>query len=249
MSTYLLRGHLSPNSSRRCQYGRDRTLTLLPQHKQFRKYQWVEIVVTKARDSRPESYKLVQDSIRIASGPLSTQNEWQLRKDVVFPLRAHCLCCLVKKRNAEKHPTLGIFRPKHIRRLVIKPTSAVWTARQLAILRQGHLFENRPAKELEKIPYTFQYEFECDDSGCSGHTIICTDWEMGESFRKWKVEYGKDWESKFRQKYETEMIHQRDTHFFVGTMNGHPGTWIIVGLFYPPLDQAGSDPQPRLTGL
>ena len=29
MSTYLLRGHLSPNSSRRCQYGRDRTLTLI----------------------------------------------------------------------------------------------------------------------------------------------------------------------------------------------------------------------------
>ena len=25
-----------------------------------------------------------------------------------------------------------------------------------------------------------------------------------------------------------------DTHFFVGTIHGHPHTWIIIGLFYPP---------------
>jgi hypothetical protein len=220
---------------------------LLPDDKKFRKYQWVEVRVTKARDTRPESYKLVRDSIQIVSEPLSTKNDWQLRKDVIEPLKAHCLCCLIRKRNADKHPTLSIFRPKKIKRLVIKPTSATWTARQLAILRQGHLFEKSPVKELEKIPYNFQYEFECDDAQCSGHTIICTDWEMGESFRKWKSDYGAEWESKFRQRYENEMIEKRDTHFFMGTMHGHPGTWIIVGLFYPPL--AKQELQPILTGL
>ena len=40
--------------------------------------------------------------------------------------------------------------------------------------------------------------------------------------------------SKFRQKYETEMIQKNDTHFYVGTVAKHPHTWIIVGLFYPP---------------
>ena len=44
---------------------------------------------------------------------------------------------------------------------------------------------------------------------------------------------------KFRQKYETEMINRFDTHFFVGNMHQHPGTWIIVGLFYPPRQSQG----------
>ena len=42
------------------------------------------------------------------------------------------------------------------------------------------------------------------------------------------------WEAKFRQRFETEMIQKNDTHFFVGTIHQHPGSWIIVGLFYPP---------------
>ena len=39
---------------------------------------------------------------------------------------------------------------------------------------------------------------------------------------------------KFRQTYETEMIHKNDTHFYVGTVASHPNRWIIIGLFYPP---------------
>jgi hypothetical protein len=54
--------------------------------------------------------------------------------------------------------------------------------------------------------------------------------EAIEAHRK----YGQNWESKFRQKYEDEMINKFDMHFFVGTVHKHPGAWIIVGLFYPP---------------
>ncbi len=41
------------------------------------------------------------------------------------------------------------------------------------------------------------------------------------------------------------MIEKKDTHFFMGTMHGHPGVWIIVGLFYPPLARI----EPMLSGL
>jgi hypothetical protein len=67
--------------------------------------------------------------------------------------------------------------------------------------------------------------------------MICTDWEMGESWRKWSRDYGDDWEAKFRQRYETEMIERNDTHLYVGTAHQHPYTWIIVGLVYPPKDK------------
>ena len=86
----------------------------------------------------------------------------------------------------------------------------------------------------EKVPYKFRYEFECDDTACRGHKLLCTDWEMGESWRRWKDKYGDQWEEKFRQKYESYMINERDTHFFVGTIHQHPKEWIIVSLFCPP---------------
>jgi hypothetical protein len=103
------------------------------------------------------------------------------------------------------------------------------------------LLDNAPAEELEKIPYKFRYVFNCDEAECPGHTAICTDWEMSQSYRKWRDEYGDGWESKFRQKYESEMIEKCDTHFYVGTVNNHPASWIIVGLFYPPMSEPDSN--------
>jgi hypothetical protein len=70
--------------------------------------------------------------------------------------------------------------------------------------------------------------------------MMCTDWEMGQAYREWRRKYGDaEWEAKFRQKFETEMIEKNDTHFFVGTVHKNPASWIIVGLFYPPKQDAG----------
>jgi hypothetical protein len=208
--------------------------------RRFAKYQWVQVLVEKAKDDRPESYKLLQNSIKILSEPLSTTDCWRARKAIVFPLRQHCLCCLKAALDHDGHPTLGVFKPHRIERLQIAPESPKWSAAQLAILRQGHLFEKGPKKELEKVPHKFSYKFSCDHSACSGHTLMCADWEMGESWRKWKGTYGDGWEAKFRERYELEMIHSKDTHFFVGTIRKHPMSWIIVGLFYPPPQPQGS---------
>lgn len=193
-----------------------------------------EVSVTKATDTRPESYRLVEDSIKIVSDVLPTANEWAARKKVVFPLRSPSLCRLQKERDEKGFPTLGVFRPKVIERLVITPETPTWSDAQLGILRQGHLFQKAPTAELEKVPYSFRYHFRCDDDSCKGHKMICTDWEISESWRRWSREYGDDWERFFRQTYEEKMIEQYDTHFYVGTVHQHPSAWIIVGLFYPP---------------
>lgn len=211
---------------------------LLETDKRFRKYQWVEVTVTKASDPRPESYKLKQDGIKILES-LPADKEWEKRKEVIFPLRGHCLCCLIRQRDAQGHPTLGIFRPKSIEKLIITPVDPNWTPAQLEKLRQGHLFIKNPKAELEKVPFKFQYKFWCDDKNCTSHTIVCTDWEMGQSWRNWRTKYGDEWEKKFRERYESEMISKNDTHFYVGTLHGHPHVWIIVGLFYPPRSPRG----------
>jgi hypothetical protein len=95
------------------------------------------------------------------------------------------------------------------------------------------MFAKAPKTELEKIPFKFRYQFNCDHDECSGHLISCTDWEMGQSYRRWSREYGARWEEKFREKYEHQMIELNDTHFYMGTMRGQPNAWLIVGLFYP----------------
>jgi hypothetical protein len=219
---------------------------LLEREQRFRKYEWVRANITKATDdSRLESYHLRPADIEILSEPLSTAKAWKARKDVVLPLMAHCLCCLTKERNAQMYPTLGVFRPASIARLRVSPAATPdWTESELSMLWQTHLFADAPKQELEKIPFVFRYEFRCPENACPGHTLMCTDWEMSESYRRWRAEYGNGWEEKFRQRYETEMIQKYDTHFFVGTVAAHPNRWIIIGLFYPPREN--EDPQGAL---
>lgn len=205
---------------------------LMDYDKRFKKYQWIDLNVTKASDPRPESYTPDIDSIRI-DGSIGSERKWLKRKDHVFPLLSHCLCCLLEQRDAEGFPTLGFFKPARIERLRIEADDPAWDSKQLANLRQYTLFSVTPTNELEKIPFTFKYDFRCDHGTCSGHSISCTDWEMGASYRNWRRDYGDKWEEKFRQRYEYEMINLNDTHFYVGTLRSHPATWIIVGLFYP----------------
>ena len=129
---------------------------------------------------------------------------------------------------------MGVFRPARIKRLILEPDDPNWSADQLAILKQDDLFQKGPAQTLEKIPFKFKYEFQCADPECKWHTMSCTDWEMAEAYRRWRQDYGPDWETAFRDRFERDMIEKYDTHFFVGTVHQHPNNWIIVGLFYPP---------------
>ncbi|MBD0371307.1 MAG: hypothetical protein ICV60_10765 [Pyrinomonadaceae bacterium] len=202
--------------------------------KRFKKYQWIDVSVIKASDSRPESYTPEINTINVLTDPLPTDNEWQARKQRVYPLRVPSLCHLQRERDANKYPTLGFFRPKVIERLRITKATPQWTQAQLDMLRQGHLFEVQPQAELEKVPFDFHYIFRCEDEACKGHALHCTDWEMGQAWRSWSKQYGADWEAPFRQRFETEMIERNDTHFYVGTIQRHPNRWIIIGLFYPP---------------
>ena len=205
----------------------------LESDKRFKKYQWIEVEIAKSSDPRPESYEVNIDSIHILGDPLPTRPYWQPRMDIISPLKSHCLCCLQQARNRDGHPTLGFYQPKRIRRFVIRTENPEWSAADLAKLSQPSMFDMTPLKLLEKIPYKFIYQVFCDEPTCRGHHLSCTDWEMGQAYRKWRREYRSDWEGKFRQKFEYDMMTRFDTHLFVGTVRSHPASWIIVGLFYP----------------
>jgi hypothetical protein len=206
----------------------------LDEDKRFKKWQWIDVDVIKApNDPRLESYKLNIEKIQIRDG-VGPQDKWRARREIVKPLMRPSLCEIRRERENKGFPTLGIFKPGKIKRLTAEPTPQQWSAEELRILQQDTLFQKAPEETLEKIPFNFRYEFQCADPSCTGHEMMCTDWEMGEAYRKWRRDYGADWEGRFRQRFETEMIEKFDTHFFVGTVHKHPNNWIIVGLFYPP---------------
>jgi hypothetical protein len=212
----------------------------LDEDKRFAKYQWITVQTTKATDDdRPESYKLNAATIQVGE-TLSSANNWRARWAVVRPLIRPSMCAIQSERDANGHPTLGLFKPTKIKRLVIEPVKVPgWTQQQLMNLRQSLLFEAAPKQELEKIPFDFKYRYVCAAPGCGGHDMICTDWEMGQAYRRWRRDYGEGWEQPFRQRFERDMIEKNDTHFYVGNLHQRPNAWIVVGLFYPPTPAMG----------
>jgi hypothetical protein len=206
----------------------------LDEDKRFTKWQWIDVEVIKATsDPRPESFKLKPEKIQIV-GEIGKKDEWRARR-LLKPLLRRSMCQIRRERDENESPTLGLFKPAEIKRLVIEPTDEKWSADELRILQQDTFFQKAPVDTLEKIPFDFKYEFRCEEAECRGHKMSCTDWEMGQAYRRWRKDYGDKWERAFRQKFETDMIQTFDTHFFVGTVRARPSTWIIVGLFYPPL--------------
>lgn len=204
-------------------------------------------------DPRPESYNIDINTLHVV-GKLGTEDSWKVRRELLLPLVSPSVEALHEQQQISK-TSLGLIRPKHIKRLVIESKKDPhWSDEELAKLQRQSLLDEmqredvrRVIRELEKIPYDFFYEFNCDDFRCRGHKIKIISWEVMESYRKWYQRYGDQWQSKFREKYEQELPGSKhDLYFFMGTMRAHPKVWLIIGLFYPPSQQQENLIQPPL---
>ena len=204
--------------------------------RKFVKYQVIECMAARPqKDSRPESLKVDQDTIRLVGEPMPAGDRgWRRRMGALPPVSGS----LEEIQAAQRHngTSLGMFRPREIRRLVIGKAKP-WTEKQKAALRQERLDLGEELlaelRELEQIPHTFSYEFSCDDERCTGHTIQIFDWEIGESYRRWVSSDPDRWEEMIRQRYERELP-GRDLHFVVGNLAKRRRTFVIIGLVRPP---------------
>jgi hypothetical protein len=212
----------------------------LPFSQQYRKYQWIEVVAVKytGRDARKESYRPDAATLQTQGPPIPTdKGDWGKRARYVLQKKAASLEEL-KDHQAHDRTSLGIIRPRNVSDLVVKPDLSEWKASFLAALRQARLWEER-TKTLEpprKMPFKFQYRFECDDSRCRGHETMIEDWEVGALY--WRLVDGgatpDEAAAKVRHKFLDELCGaDRDTHFFVGTILAHPKSWVVIGVFYP----------------
>ena len=224
----------------------------LPFSQQYKKYQWIDVTVSKhrGRDSRKESYRPDIETIQTHGHPIpSNPGNWRSRSEYVFKNRARSMEDLRDQQSRDK-TSLGIIRPKKVRDLRITPDDADWKPSFKNALNQMRLWETRTESlrnPPRKVPYKFQYVFDCEDRRCRGHTMMIEDWEVGALF--WRlVDRGLSNECAaqgVRDKFLNELCGpDKDTHFFVGTILSYPKSWVVIGVYYPKKEERGLFDQP-----
>ncbi|MCY2930469.1 MAG: hypothetical protein NTV86_13410 [Planctomycetota bacterium] len=206
----------------------------LPREQQYKKWQWIELglaVRGYQNDPRPESREPDVTSIRLLGEPLSVNQGWRHRREIVDHLPHHTLREL-EQRWEENRTSLGIIRPRRVLDLEISRGEDKWSPKHEANLSQPLLFGKK--KELQRIPYRFHYVFTCDDS-VEPHRLIFEDWELGALFLRERKSKGEQEALKsVRNKFLGQICRpDNDVRFFVGSR--HPvNQWLVIGLFYPP---------------
>ena len=185
---------------------------LISDEQQFRKWQWVTVLVEKAReDHRPESHRIFVDKIECDAAPLSAGKEgWPHRMELLRHVPVYTDFAAIETDRVTSGNTLALLRPSRILGLDIKATkSADWTDEErdklLQMEKQSSLFSEEESKRqvalLEKIPFDFHYRYECL---VDGQTVIyrhkISDWEAGALYRRLRKQFGASgWEAPFRE--------------------------------------------------
>jgi hypothetical protein len=189
------------------------------------------------RDVRKESYRPRCDTLRLGREILTSNGDWSERARYALAKKAQSMEELAQ-RQLEDRTSLGVIRPKRIIDLVVTRDAPDWKQAFHEALKQGRIFDDRTVTKHvpRKVPFKFQYVFECEDDRCKGHRQMIEDWEVGALY--WKlVDQGAapdEAAAKVRQKFLDELCAPtKDTHFYVGTILGHPRSWVIIGVFYP----------------
>ena len=190
---------------------------------------------TEEKLKRKESYKINEASIKIIDKSLKNtriKGVWEKRKKIIEKFLTPSVEILENKYYQDK-TSIGIIKPilqtikfqtkRPIEEIDIKVSNKV----------QEDLFGVK-FKQPDRIEKAFFYHFKCFGENCKYHDKICTDWELYQSFRKWRKKYitPDELEKKLKEKYE-DWMKSRDLFFILGTHSQFP-TWFIIGLFYPP---------------
>ena len=210
-----------------------------PEHQKFRKWQWIEIALGlrgHGNDQRPESREPDLDTLKVLGEPLSTENHWYERCRIIDRMPHHTVAQL-EGLYQKNRTSLGIVRPKRVLDLKVTPTEGQWPEKYQSLWKQARLFGEQ--KPLTKLPYKFQYIFECEDSKKT-YKAMNEDWELGVLFIKEREGKGEEGAvQSIRQKFLDEICSDtKDTRFFMGTR--HPyNQWLVLGTFWPPRQRQG----------
>ncbi len=210
----------------------------------FKRYQWVTADLTKnQKDQRPESYSVRAESIELGSEVSATSDEWGRRAEIVLRDASWQYDSMSKLWQAQhiSGRSLAFVVPKTITAISIqkRPAEDAQSFQEKfdrlknsheAARKQLDLFESTvpPAmKKLEFVGERICVDWFCSDDGCSGHTMQILDWEICELARKEGL-------AAAQKKVETLLdLSEYKPAFFLGNFHMFPGSFAIIGLWYP----------------
>lgn len=205
----------------------------LAAEQRFRK--WEPITLEAAphpSDHRPETLRPNVDSLQPAGAQLGRLAQVELVEGL--PLTS--TCALISDQSAGG-ATLGRIRPT-VQDFVWerRDPREVMAAQRAAdeAAAQEKLFGPRRAP-LEVVPFLFRYRYRCGEPACGGHEQSNIDWELLQTFRKWRGMYGEaSCLVRLRERWLEDLCgDDRSTQFFVGNMHQHPASFLVLGVFSP----------------
>lgn len=226
----------------------------------YQKYQWVEAEIEQSNtDNRPESYKILHDSLKAIGDPLPTKSNWATRREVFLnKIEVYDDLTDLIGRAHRNELSIAAFRPKRYLKFIHESVEREWNANKLAQLenqkRQLHLFDDeetvaRQFEVVKKLPYKFSYQFK--DSKGKKSKLMIEDWEIGALYWNCLKASNGDENSavdKVREKYWGKFVQSgnHDLTLVLGTTLEHhrkktQNPFVIISVFYP-----GSDLQERL---
>jgi hypothetical protein len=208
--------------------------------KRFKKYEVIGLDASKsAKDSRPESFAPVLESIKIGE-PIGTDGgTWRQRLPFFEAIEDESMREIQRRQKTERK-SLGVFRPREVTNLTVKAAEEGFAESQRALLSQASLFGDRAGDDtraaLEPLPVKAKFEYRCADPACPGHNQSFIDWELGALYRSITAK-GEDEATihmKIRHKFFEQYCDDRyDTRFITGSMLKHPTSFLILGLVHP----------------
>lgn len=215
----------------------------------YRKYQWVDINLKKAKkDFRPESFSPADTSLDDMDiiESVDTSKEWRKRKELVLmqgPEVYTSMTKLIEDSQEPENVSLATFKPAIITGFDIEEERE-WSEGLQKNLQQHDLFDERGGKGdkdiVQKLPFKFFYKFE-DENGKLSRLMI-EDWEIGALY--WNCLKRADGDEqvalqKVREQYYDTFTNKNDVYLFLGTtlqyhrrrMNN---PFVVIGVFYPP---------------
>lgn len=207
----------------------------LPGHKQFEKYDIVEVDAFKRdayKDDRPESWQPILETMRVVGHVDVKHGNWDTRlewiRPTLFPGFAH-----LQDLQEKEDVSLGAFKPARILGVEVSPDDEKWSPAQMNTINQGDLFSKK--EPLEKVPYRFRLGF-LDERG-KEHWLSVIDWEFYQLWRKERDRFKSKEKAaeQVKKKLETISGADKDLILFVGNL-ANPAmrkSFMILGCCYP----------------
>jgi hypothetical protein len=162
---------------------------------------------------------------------------WKKRKDIVLKVPVKSMCQVYKDAE-EKDQSLGLIKPENITFKWSKQSLSDQEEREACYAQLS--FFDKQKNAIEKIPFSFYYDFKCAGvKNCPGHKLSIIDWEIGKAFRDWRTKYPteKTLLEKIQQRWlDIANTTKNDVYFYVGNMKRFRSTFMVLGVFYPRLE-------------